>query len=66
VGSSGLSVAPGLSVAKSSVWSVVTAFRVVVYIVTLISGRGLVPGLGHPRTLALDFTEGWKARAAFC
>ncbi len=30
---------------------VVTAFLIVVYI----SRRGLVPGLGHPRILALDF-----------
>ena len=32
---------------------VVTAFLIVVYI----SRRSLVPGLGHPRILALDFTH---------
>ena len=32
---------------------VVTAFLIVVYICR----RGLVPGLGHPRILALDFTQ---------
>ena len=32
---------------------VVTAFLIVVYI----SRRGLVPGLGHPRILASDFTQ---------
>ena len=39
---------------------VVTAFLIVVYICR----RGLVPGLGHPRILASDFTSGRRTPPA--